>query len=83
MVIRPLTAAHVMGEIGRSATNRGEKSGPAAFLAGKDVVSLGSRKQGAGLYSATPLFKMMGAVELMSEDCDSRTNSNSHAEQQL
>lgn len=72
MVIRPMTAAYAMGEMGRSAAIRGEESGSTAFLRGKDVVALGGQQRDAGLYSAAPLFKMMGAVELMSDDYESR-----------
>jgi hypothetical protein len=48
----------------------GAKGGPTAFLrAIKDEVSLGAKiTSGAGLYTASPLFKMIGAVELMSAD---------------
>ena len=71
MVIRPMTAAYVMGEIGRSASTSGAKGGPTAFLGGvKDEVTLKGNTNGAGLYSASPLFKMMGAGELMSEELD-------------
>ncbi len=69
MVIRPLTAAYTMGEFGRPAHSLGGKGGPAAFLAGaKDFVSLGGKTAAAGLYSGKPFFKIMGAVELMSDD---------------
>lgn len=70
MVIRPMAAAYVLGELGRSAANLGAKGGPTAFLSGvKDEVALGKMASaGAGLYTATPLFKIMGAVELMSEE---------------
>ena len=72
MVIRPMAAAYAMGEIGRSAGTMGAKGGPTSFLKEVgDEVSLGVRKPaGAGLYSASPLFKMMGAVELMSAEPD-------------
>lgn len=71
MVIRPLTAGYSMGELGRPVSSKGEKSGPALFFSGaKDVVSLGMEPGGgAGLYAGKPWFKIMGAVELMSEDC--------------
>lgn len=69
MVIRPMAAAYSMGEIGRSAGTSGAKGGPTAFFGViKDDVSLGGKKGGAGLYAASPLFKIMGAVELMSEE---------------
>lgn len=70
MVIRPLTAAYAMGEIGRPASVKGEKSGPASVFSDiGDVVTLGNRSGGdSGLYNARPLFKIMGAVELMSGD---------------
>ncbi len=73
MVIRPMAAAYAMGEIGRSAGTSGVVGGgPAAFSkhAG-DKVSLGSRVTvGAGLYTASPMFKMIGAVELMSGETE-------------
>ncbi len=70
MVIRPMAAAYAMGEIGRSAGTMGAKGGPTSFLHGiRDEVSLGTRMpSGTGLYSASPLFKMIGAVELTSSD---------------
>lgn len=68
MVIRPMTAAFGMGEIGRSVSIRGDNDGSAAFLRSGDVVSLGGPRRDAGLYSGALLFKMMGAVELMSDD---------------
>lgn len=70
MVIRPMAAAYAMGETGRSAAGMGGKGGPAAFFSAvHDDVVLGSRvKPGAGLYAASPFFKIMGAVELMSEE---------------
>lgn len=70
MVIRPMAAVYVLGEIGRSAAGMGAKGGPTAFLSGiKDEVSLGRKSPAnAGLYTAAPLFKIMGAVELMSEE---------------
>lgn len=71
MVIRPMTAAYVMGETGRSANTLGAKGGPTAFLGGvKDEVMLNGKTNGASLYSASPLFKIIGAVELMSEELD-------------
>lgn len=71
MVIRPLTAGYSMGELGRPVNAKGENGGPALFFSkAKDVVSLGMESErGAGLYAGKPWFKMMGAVELMSEDC--------------
>ncbi len=70
MVIRPMAAAYAMGEIGRSAGTTGAKGGPTSFLREiRDEVSLGARvPPGTGLYSASPLFKMTGAVELTSSD---------------
>lgn len=69
MVIRPMAAAYAMGEMGRSAGTSGVTSGPAAFLREvKDEVELGRKKVIPGLYSASPLFKIMGSVELMSEE---------------
>lgn len=70
MVIRPMAAAYVMGEIGRSAGTQGVTSGPTAFLREiRDEVDLGRRsKTNADLYGASPLFKIMGAVELTSEE---------------
>lgn len=75
MVIRPMTAAYAMGEIGRSAVTRGGEGGSATFFGRKDIVSLGGKQRDAGLYSAAPLFKMMGAVELMSDDNEARDPS--------
>jgi hypothetical protein len=65
-----MAAAYAFGETGRSASKLGGKSGSAAFFgAAGDAVSLSSEaRAGASLYSATPLFKIMGAVELMSDD---------------
>lgn len=69
MVIRPMAAAYALGEIGRSAACQGGKGGPASFFSnGTDAVTLGTKSSSAGLYSAKPMFKMMGTVELMSED---------------
>lgn len=68
MVIRPLVAANALGETGRSAAKRGTSGGPAAFFSNQDSVALGGKPVGAKLYSASPLFKMMGAVELMSDE---------------
>lgn len=74
MVIRPMAAAYAMGEIGRPAGTSGATGGSASFSkVAKDTVSLHGagglkRAGGAGLYSASPLFKMIGAVELMSVD---------------
>ncbi len=75
MVIRPMAAAYAMGEIGRSAGTTGAKGGPTAFSRDiRDEVTLGSGKRaGLGLYSASPLFKMIGAVELMSPEGDPGT----------
>lgn len=72
MVIRPMAAAYAMGEIGRSTGTVGAKGGPTFFLNSiGDEVSLGSKRPAdAGLYSASPLFKMIGAVELMSAEPD-------------
>lgn len=75
MVIRPLVAANVLGEMGRPASARGKSGGPAAFYTdgGEDSVVLGGKGGGSGvggakLYSASPLFKMMGAVQLTSDE---------------
>lgn len=67
MVIRPMVAAHAMGEMGRSAASMGAKGGPASFLSPlRDEVTLSGKPRGsAGVYSGTPLLKIMGAVELM------------------
>lgn len=72
MVIRPMAVAYVMGEIGRPANKPGGNGGPAAFFGhAKDIVSLGTGDaKKPGLYSASPLYKIMGAVELMSGDLD-------------
>ena len=72
MVIRPMAAAYAMGEIGRPANKPGGKGGPAAFLSSiSDSVALhGGTGRGAGLYSPSPLFKIMGAVELMSGELE-------------
>ncbi len=71
MVIRPMTAAYTLGESGRPAKSAGGKSGPAALFADvKDLVSLGNANATAGLYSGNPVFKIMGAVELMSDESD-------------
>lgn len=68
MVIRPLVAANIfLGEPGRPAAKRGSFGGSAAFSGG-DTVTLGASPKGAATYSASPLFKMMGAVELMSDE---------------
>lgn len=75
MVIRPMAAAYAMGEIGRPVNKSGAMSGPASFLYKQDSVALGSADaRGAGLYSASPLFKIMGAVELMTGDGDFTDN---------
>lgn len=70
MMIRPMTAAYAMEELGRPAAPRGGKGGPTPFLANvRDIVSLGGAKAAdPGLYSPKALFKIMGAVELMSVD---------------
>ncbi len=71
MVIRPMAAAYAMGEIGRSAGTAGAATGGSAAFSkhAGDKVSLGSKyPAGAGLYKASPLFKMIGAVELMSAE---------------
>lgn len=70
MLIRPMAAAYAMGEIGRSAAKLGAQGGPTAFLQSmRDEVALGSApRSSAGLYSASPLFKIMGTVELMCND---------------
>lgn len=70
MVIRPLAAGVAMGEIGRSAGTLGATGGPAAFSRKiKDEVELGLGGPAAlALYSASPLFKIMGAAELMSKE---------------
>ncbi len=75
MVIRPMAAAYAMGEIGRSAGTMGAKGGPTSFLREiRDEVSLGARvPPGTGLYSASPLFKMIGAVELTSSDINPKS----------
>lgn len=71
MVIRPMTIAYTMGELGRPARNAGGKSGPATlFSNAKDSVSFGEKTASATLYSAGPMFKIMGAVELMSDGND-------------
>ncbi len=71
MVIRPMNAVYAMGELGRPVSAKGGTGGPAFFFSGgRDVVTLGrGAEAGAGLYTGKPWFKMMGAVELMSEDC--------------
>ncbi len=70
MLIRSMAAAYAMGEIGRSAAKLGAQGGPTAFLHSmRDEVALGgSARTTAGLYSASPLFKIMGTVELMCND---------------
>ena len=71
MIIRPLVVANaLLGESGRSAAKRGNSGGPAAFFSGEDSVTLGGARAGANLYAASPLFKMMGTVELMSDLSD-------------
>lgn len=71
MYIRPMTAAYAMGEMGRPAVAKGEKRGPASFFTSvQDLVTLGQSMPAGGLYSAKPVFKIMGAVELMSDDFD-------------
>lgn len=69
-MIQAATAAYAMGELGRSASSLGGKGGPARVFAGvRDIVSLGNgQAAGAGLYTARNLFKIMGAVELVSPD---------------
>ncbi len=69
MVIRPMAGIHFLGEIGRSAGAMGAQGGPTAFLSGKDEKIFNAKtRAGGGLYSAKPLFKIIGAVELMSDD---------------
>lgn len=68
MVIRPMIAAYTLGEMGRPATNMGGSGGPASLFKVKDMVSLGGGTPGAGLYTGTTLFKIIGAVELMTDD---------------
>lgn len=76
MVIRPMAAAYSLGEFGRSAAVKGGKGGSTSFFAGTgDTVSFGGKSGSAGLYSAAPLFKIMGAVELMSEDFEAEDNA--------
>ena len=78
MVIRPLVAANVLGETGRPA-GKGVSGGPAAFYSVGDSVTLGGRERSARLYSAPTLFKMTGAVELMSDEFDLPGNDFSDA----
>ncbi len=69
MVIRPMAGMNFLGEIGRSAGAVGAQGGSAAFLGGKEAKAFaGKSKSGGGIYSSKPFFKIMGAVELMSED---------------
>ncbi|MCD8138334.1 MAG: hypothetical protein LUE17_00885 [Planctomycetaceae bacterium] len=70
MLIRPMAAAYAMGEIGRSAAKLGAQGGPTSFLQPmRDEVALGTTPRNiAGLYSASPLFKIVGTVELMCTD---------------
>ncbi len=78
MVIRPLVVANgALGELGRSAAKRGNFGGSAAFLSGGDTVTLGAPPAGSKTYAASPLFKMMGAVELMSPEFDPPANERS------
>ena len=72
MVIRPVAVAYGMGETGRPAGKHGGKGGPTAFLdVPRDSVLLNAEPgRGAGLYTASPLFKMTGVVELMSGEHD-------------
>ncbi|MDR2391618.1 MAG: hypothetical protein LBE84_08075 [Planctomycetota bacterium] len=78
MVIRPWHVA-MMGvgaATARDAGIAGEKSGQGSggrvFRGGGDVAELGKIRQNvdAGLYSAKSIFKMMGEVELISEEID-------------
>lgn len=70
MLIQPMAATYAMGEIGRSTATMGGKGGPASFFSPlRDEVTLsGKPRVGAGLYSGSPLFKIMGAVELVRGD---------------
>ncbi len=78
MVIRPLVAANILGETGRPA-GKGALGGPTAFYSSGDSVTLGGGERGAKLYSAPALFKMTGAVELMSDEFDLPGNDFSDA----
>lgn len=70
MVIQQVAAAIGLGEQGRLSKSRG--NGPAQFFSrGGDSVTLGVRPaNGAGLYTGTPLFKMLGTVELVTPQDD-------------
>ena len=70
MLIRPMAAVYSLGEMGRPAHNLGDKSGSAPFFRNTvDSVSFGNGAgHGAGLYSVGNLFKIMGAVELMTPE---------------
>ncbi len=69
MLIQPQSYAQVLGETCRPAT-RGSDAGPAhLFSHVKDVVSLGGAPRlDAGLYSGTPMFKIMGSVQLVTPE---------------
>lgn len=77
MEIRQMAAAYQLGEFGRPAGFLGGKSGPASIFSNvKDIVSLGGKAaSNAGLYSARPTFKVVGAVELLSGDVESLDES--------
>lgn len=71
-MIQAVAGAYAMGELGRSASSLGGKGGPApAFADVRDIVSLGNgQPAGAGLYTSRSLFKIIGAVELVSSDVE-------------
>ena len=81
MLIQPQSYAQLLGETGRPA-KRGSDTGPAHLFSHiKDVVSLGETPRlGAGLYSGTPLFKIMGSVQLLTpESAPAAENAFGHA----
>ena len=72
MVIRPMNAVYATGDLSRLVDANGGIGEPALFSSSRDTVSLNRKAAaGAGLYTTTPRFKIMGAVELMSDEIDS------------
>ena len=69
-MIRPLAEVSGMGSVGRSKSKLGGVDGSAPnFQKSVDMVTLGESSQNyAPLYSPTPIFKMMGAVQLLVPD---------------
>lgn len=78
MVIRPWHAAMTgvgavpVRDAGVARERSGKEGEGRGYRGGGDVVELGNVRQGvgAGLYSAKSFFKMVGEVELTSEEMD-------------